>query len=716
MTDTTVPRGAVALPRGRGRVGAEVVLPLLVAYVALAALYLWQAWRHETPTIFTDELEWTQLARGVAETGLPERRGEALEFTSLVPYLSAPAWWIRDVSTAYEVLKAAQVLVMLTAIFPAYGIARLVVSRRWALVAAVAAVTAPALSYAPILVEEPFAYPAATLALWLIGRALREPSWPAFMVAGAGTVLAALTRSQLVALVAVLAASVLALGWQTERMSAWRRSWSWQDWLGAAVLGLGGVLALSAVAGQVSGEWYETTALWKDRILQYGLWAAGAFAIGLGFVPVVGALAALVRPRAQYRDPGVRAWVTLTLATIAGLGWYAALKGAYLSTVFSSLVVERNLIYLTPLVMAGTALLLERRDTVWWAALLAGAATLWAVVEMPKKLDYPYYEAHGLSMLALANRLFRWPLERISHGVVLGAIVATALILVLAALARHTRLAGTFAAVLGAAVLAWGLTAEIYAANGEQRFSERLAGNLVDPPTWLDDRVGDASVVLYGQQLGSDPTGVWETEFWNRSIVKVWSVDGSAPGPGGTLTPDVASPDGTLSREPETDYALVLNGVELQAEVVERVGTSVLYRLDGPLKLAYSQAGVYPDGWMGPTAAYNRFEVAEGKHGLATVTVSRKAFCTDRFIPGGVLIRLGPLVIRDGQPAIGSVTREELLRVRPCQDATTLTLPAPPGPWRVEVRADTFVPAEIDPSLSERRELGVQVVFGSAPA
>ena len=50
-------------------------VPLLVVYFGLAALYAWQASRHPVPTIFTDELELTQLARSIAETGEPARRG-----------------------------------------------------------------------------------------------------------------------------------------------------------------------------------------------------------------------------------------------------------------------------------------------------------------------------------------------------------------------------------------------------------------------------------------------------------------------------------------------------------------------------------------------------------------------------------------------------------------------------------------------------------------
>ena len=119
-------------------------------------------------------------ARDDADLPLHRRHGATRSSRRVVrlhdarPWLTAPAWWISDVETAFAAIKYAQTLVMAAAIFPAYLLARTVVSSQWALFAAIAAIAAPALSYAPMLVEEPFAYPAATLALWLLvanGRA-----------------------------------------------------------------------------------------------------------------------------------------------------------------------------------------------------------------------------------------------------------------------------------------------------------------------------------------------------------------------------------------------------------------------------------------------------------------------------------------------------------------------------------------------------------------
>jgi len=135
------------------------------------------------------------------------------------------------------------------------------------------------------------------------------------------------------------------------------------------------------------------------------------------------------------------------------------------------------------------------------------------------------------------------------------------------------------------------------------------------------------------------------------------------------------------------------------------------------VKVAYSEAGVYADGWMGHTASYNRYTGRTDGPGYARIDLSRAAICTNAPIPGGVLVKIGPIVIgSDKEAHIRRVTDQVLLRVSPCDtQAQTVLLPAPRRPWRVEVEADTFVPAEIDPRLSDRRQLGVQVAFGFQP-
>ncbi len=714
---TAVEAASPTRPRLVDRVRFETLVPLLVAYFALAVLYAWQAWRREVPTIFTDELEMTQLSRSIAETGWPARRGESYPFTTLVPWLTAPGWWIGDTETAFATIKYLQTLVMAATIFPAYLLARTVVSRPWAVFAAVAAIAAPALSYAPILVEEPFAYPSATLAFWLLVRMAIRPTWRSVALAAGGCVLATSIRSQLVALFGVMLVPLLVLGWRSEAMRRYRTTWSRWDWVGAVTLGIGAVLFVMAYIGHRSADWAEMMSLWKGRIVEYGFWAAGAFAIGVGILPLIAALAALARPREELRDPATRAYVLVSGAALFFLGFYAGLKGGYVSTKLGSYVVERNLIYLAPIAFVSTALLLERRNPRWWAVGGATAFVVYLVIDVPLRLDqYPYYEAHGLAVLAFANRVLVWSEPTIQSCLIVVALVSCAALLAVGLL-RGGRARTALVVVVVGVVLGWNLLTEVYAANGERRLSHRMASSFNQQRTWVDTAAGDGTVTLVGQQFGTDTNGINLIEFFNRSIKHVWSVDpsSSAPGPGPTQTPDLISADGQLSPEPGTDYALAINGVRLQGDVVRQLGTATLYRLDGPFRLAENQTGVATDGWTGKSAAYNRFDVTADGPVFARVTLSREGFCTAARVPSTMRVRIGPIAIgADKQPSLASVTSSKTLEVKPCESRTILLRP-PPGPWRIEVDAETFSPAKLDPRSSDLRELGARASFGIQP-
>jgi hypothetical protein len=263
----------------------------------------------------------------------------------------------------------------------------------------------------------------------------------------------------------------------------------------------------------------------------------------------------------------------------------------------------------------------------------------------------------------------------------------------------------------------WGLTNEVYAEIGEHDLSARVAENSTQPFGWIDDVVGDDEVTVLAQQV-TDATGIWTNEFWNRSIVQVWSVEGSAPGPGPTQTPDLANPDGTLTPAPGTPYVLEVNGVDLQGETVARGGPNGpdLVRIGDTFRLRSNVVGVFSDGWMSGQAAYNRFDVASDGPGNATITLSRETFCPEGArLPGVAEVRVGTIGVgRDKQPAIDRVTGREVVYVPAC-GSRTLSFPAPDAPWRAEVEIQTFVPKEVDPTKSDGRQLGAVVSFGFVP-
>ena len=694
----------------------ETLLPLVAAYLLLAALYLWQAWRRETPTLFSDEIEFTQISRSISESGRATLRGgEPAPGASLYAYVVAPAWWLDSVGAAYATVKTAGVLLMTATIFPAYGLARHVVTRPYALFAAVAAAAAPALSYSPFLVEEPLAYPVSTLALWLIARAGTRPTRWSVALAATACVVGALVRGQLAVLVPVLALVLAARAWRSEGARGWRGTWTRGDWVGAGVLSIGLAVILSAAIGHGSTTWYVATAFFKDRMLEYGLWAAGALAIGIGVLPLVAGLAALVRPRGEPREEGRETFVALALAAIASFGFYTAIKTAYLSTTLSVVIAERNLIYLVPLLFVGTALVLERRRASYVALVWATAFALYLVTTTPYTLaQYPNYEAHGLAIAAFANRILRWPDATIEVALVLVTLGSAALLAALG-LVRGRRVATAAAAVAAAFVAAWSLTTEIYAANGERRASDQVYANLPKPPDWIDRTTGGEPTIYVGQ--GIDATSAWQVEFWNRSVRWFWGMDGSAPGPGERRTPNLLRPNGIQDpADLNAEYAIAVNGVQIAAPEVTRVGGAVLYRLEGePVRLTETTAGISPDGWMGAEATYTRYDV-DPAIGTVKVTFSRQGACFPQLQETDVSVRIGPVAVgRDDQPTIARVTSQARGALPAC-GVLPLVVPVPSGSWRVEARvAETFVPNELDPNQGDRRELGAVVSFERLP-
>jgi hypothetical protein len=196
------------------------------------------------------------------------------------------------------------------------------------------------------------------------------------------------------------------------------------------------------------------------------------------------------------------------------------------------------------------------------------------------------------------------------------------------------------------------------------------------------------------------------------------------------LTPDLEATDGTLTPPPGTEYALAINGVDLQGPVVARRGTDNLYRIEGGvLKLAAAVTGRASDGWLVGTSeervargSYTRYDVSRDGPGFAVLTLSRLGWCPSPPGRTTAIARIGPVGIGpDRQPAIASVTAEKTFTVEDCTTAG-VTLAAPRVPWRLEVEvAPTVAPNEVDPSNSERRQLGATMqvhfrpLFGGEP-
>ena len=177
-------------------------------------------------------------------------------------------------------------------------------------------------------------------------------------------------------------------------------------------------------------------------------------------------------------------------------------------------------------------------------------------------------------------------------------------------------------------------------------------------------------------------------------------------------TADLGTPDGTLLPSPSVDWVVADGGVRLEGlEQATRVGEYAVKRIDGDIRLSSAVHGRLSDGWMGETAAYDRYDATRLRQGRR---LARGWGGEDK--PGKVTIRLGTLGVgEDRRPFISQVTRVVRDEINSGEELPFL-LRAPPGPWRAEVTiSPTFSPNELDASLGDTRQLGAQVSFDYVP-
>jgi hypothetical protein len=686
--------------------------PLLLAYVLLLMLYAWQTSRHSTPWLFTDELQWAEESRGIAHHGVPQLRGERTALGSLYAYVIAPGWWVSGTAAGYAAAKYINAAVTAAALFPGFGLARLFLRRPAAIACGVATAAIPAAAYAGLLIPDPLAYSFSTLTLWLVARALLRGTIRSAVPAVAALVVAPYIKSQLVVLVAAAGIALLVVVLTGAQGRAMISGWRPIERLGAAVLGVVVVTYLGAVATHHSDAW-RTATYYHHRMFEYGLWAIGAFVIGIGVLPALVALAWLLGNR--FDDVRNRIVGALLIGTVIAFGVYTAAKAAKLSTVFAIRVEERNVVYIAPVVFLAVA--------VWAAAgririvplvLAAGAVAYLLDVTPYHNTEDFYSDAPGLSVLQWLNRKYyftttdaRWLL----YGILIGSVVVLVGADLLVRRRRWPRLAAPASLVLAVLVVGWNLWGETAAADGSNRFSHAFRSVLVDPPDWIDQATGHHRALFVGQSLGGS-NAFWSLEFWNQSIQDVWSVDASAPGPGRTTTPNYADTSGVVDPQLPVDWLVATPGIDPVGTRVETAGGLRLFRVPHPIRLQATTSGLSPDAsWMSTSASYIRFGGRNAPRGTATVTLSRTAACGD-FASSPVTIRVSRLRIDEGgQPVAGKLLarRHALVTSNPC-GAQAISIGVRP-PFRIDVSTTrTFQPSE-----SDQRQLSAQVGFAFRP-
>ena len=158
------------------------------------------------------------------------------------------------------------------------------------------------------------------------------------------------------------------------------------------------------------------------------------------------------------------------------------------------------------------------------------------------------------------------------------------------------------------------------------------------------------------------------------------------------------------------------NGVEVVGERVgEPQGGMTLFRTTPPVRFRYAQNGVATDGWMGEHATYSQYAPDEGvSRGFARIALSRQGACGANIPTANVVVKVGTVVVKEKQPALGRVNRVVRRKLPPCA-LEYVVVPAT-VPFHVDVSVSpTFVPAEVDSSSGDVRKLGAQVGFSFVP-
>jgi hypothetical protein len=664
---------------------AGLALVILIFYWVEASL-------RKTPWLFTDELEWSQLSRAIASTGHAARRGDPHSFESLYSFLIAPAWWIHSTAAAYAAIKYLNAVVMCLTALPAYGLARLLLPRRTAIVVALLSIAIPAMSYATSIVPESLAYLWFTTAAFVAVKALARPRpWPiaAAVLLAAGGVFVRLEFVVLPASLVLAAAVTWAIG-HSEKLS-WRRIL-----LACAALAVFGYLFNTLVVEHVQ-SWTFGAYFNRHTITQGGL-AGGALTIGLGILPVIGGVASLWLPE-RFGESAYRAFAVYLGASLLTVGVYTAAKAAYLLGNLRPTIEERNLFYLSPLLLAGTVLAFGARRLNWY--LVGGAAILALVLAWSGKLvvGAPYFDAPGLATVTLGNRNFRWDMN--AFHVVFGAAVIVSVVLLAL---RRRRGVPALAAVL---LFAWLLTGEIYATHGNSDYANVFAQKIPSPRDWVDAAAGGAKVTFLGQGV-TDGNPLWLTEFWNRDVRRVGSLNGVAPGPGPIFSPSLVTTDGRLDDYEGDPYTLTANGVRLAAPIVAQRDGFTLYRTPTQWRLLDQQQNVYADGQATNPITYTYFP--RGGPGTLHVSLSRTAFNSPG-PPAKATIRVGTVRLDpNGEPELDHVltVRHALVHNG---ELTKVVVPVAETPFMVTV---TVLPTYSTPTDS--RLIAAQPGFTFTPA
>jgi hypothetical protein len=660
------------------------------------AVRAWLARGMLGPFIMVDELIYSEMAKSFASDlsfavrGIPVRG-----YGAVYPILISPAYALFDrIPDVYATLKTINSLVMSLAAVPAYLIARRVVGKWLALLAALLTVVVPSMVYTATVMTENAYYPVFLLAALALVALLERPTAPNHVLFFAAFGLAYLTRSQaiVVAAAAVTAPILLALFQRGGfRATMWAYRWLYATFIGGALLVVVAQTARGMPLSSLLGS-YAVIVTDGDydlgKAVHFVLYHAAELDLYLGVIPVAAAI--VLTARARFLD---RALQVLLAATIALAFWTLVVVGTFASH-FADRIQERNTFALAPLFVILLLAWIDRgaqRPVVVASAAAAAAALLILAIPFDRFVTTSAV-SDTLMLLPWWAIQLHWHITWLGWLAFLGGVVFAAAFLFLP---RRAALA------LPLIVLVYWLVAAKPIWYGPYPYGVKQAGAGAlfqgirgAKRDWIDSAVpGDATVAVLWTSR-SDRFTVNQNEFFNRSVGQVYYT--VRPTDGGVAelpvavdrrTGAVRVADGSAVRP---GYILTDGSVDPDATPVAHdpaLGMTV-WKVNGPLILAKTRVtGLYPDDtWSGPRVTWSR-EHCRG--GSLTVSLSGDA----QLFPDGNTV---------STPSGASV------HVVP-NKAASLRVPLTSRAGRCVVVFDvapTAVPSEVIPGSKDDRELG----------
>ena len=616
--------------------------------------------------------------------------------------------------------KAINVGLGVLALVLVYIWARRLTTAGYAALAAGLTALMPSLLYAGMLMSENGFLPAFLLACLAIALALERPTLAGQALAFAAIGLACFIRVQGIVLLAVLPTAIVLASVLEARVAPagdrLRAAWRYltRFWPAAAALVL---LALAYLALKVAQGRPLSTGLGGYQVVaeaDYTLADAGRWlfrhladmSLATGMFPVA-ALIVLLGLALLQGAPGKaeRAFLATAVAAIAGITTQASL----FASSFALRIEERNMFCVFPLLFIAFALWLHRGAPrrPWPLAALAAAAPAAAVA-----FALPLRELLSIGILSDTFALI--PLLRLSQ-ILSGGVDDVEVLLTLAAVASalvFVLLPARLIALLPLSMAVF-FVLSTYAVHGAIRdYAANLQAATSGPDrSWIDNAVpGDQPVdYLYGgaDDPAAEASGLWQAEFWNPSLDDVYNIGIAPPYPLIEVSAPLDRGSGRLqAAEPLDRFVVAAARLGIGGVEVARNGQLALYRVDSLPRVRMTIEGLYGDGWTGGRAALTQYVTPGNRPMRLRVKLSRAGW-TGQDVPGRVSLRVGPLVIRNGLPAIERVTATGEWTAHSGK-SRAFTFQTPPPPYRLELEVSpTFSPSRF--GLADTRELGVQL-------